>query len=156
MAKGQKPRFDEGEMAEMMELYDGTATSVRALVKHFNVSKMVITYAVNHKGCRDRLRQWDRVRHKLDPGRRKRIYLKKHYAIEPKKYMPLFVCDKCGCIENSALSACFWSAFLKKEPVYCSECCPEQDKWPGARLGWHGKFKKKKWTKRFKQKMMNR
>jgi len=43
--------------------------------------------------------------------------------------MPLFVCDKCKCIENTALSPIYW--FEQKR--LCSECHKGK---------WHGKFKK--------------
>ena len=45
--------------------------------------------------------------------------------------MPLFQCQKCGVVENTALSLCSW---ISKKKL-CSECCPAQKKW-------HGKFPK--------------
>jgi len=45
--------------------------------------------------------------------------------------MPLFKCEKCGVIENTALTLCSWSAGKK----LCSECCPKQKKW-------HNRFEK--------------
>jgi hypothetical protein len=53
------------------------------------------------------------------------------------KYMPLFVCEKCGCVENTALSMCSWGEMCERKPMLCSECCPKQGKW-------HGKFEKSK------------
>lgn len=66
--------------------------------------------------------------------------------------MSLFVCDKCGCIENTALGW-YWGAFMKdlttKETygkVFCSECAPlefpdgEKTRFDGK---WHGKFPKR-------------
>lgn len=50
--------------------------------------------------------------------------------------MALFVCDKCGCIENTAL-AHFWST-PPDHPKLCSECHPKIKKW-------HGLFEKKQW-----------
>jgi hypothetical protein len=47
--------------------------------------------------------------------------------------MPLFRCEKCGVIENTALSLCSWTSKVK----LCSQCCPEQKKW-------HGRFKRTK------------
>ena len=41
--------------------------------------------------------------------------------------MPLFKCEKCGVIENTALSMCSWGAKKK----LCSQCCPAQKKWHG-------------------------
>jgi len=61
--------------------------------------------------------------------------------------MPLFVCENCGCVENTALSLCSWFQYRKKKPMLCSECCPEQGKW-------HNKFLKKKWDG--KKKVLNR
>lgn len=52
--------------------------------------------------------------------------------------MSLFLCSKCGCVENTALSKGvdgFWSRkVLKKLPPLCSEC---------ANGVWHGQFPKK-------------
>ena len=50
--------------------------------------------------------------------------------------MPLFICDKCKCVENTALSPTFWTNRIDKKPLLCSEC--ETGKW-------HEKFEKKKW-----------
>jgi hypothetical protein len=61
--------------------------------------------------------------------------------------MPTYVCEKCGCVENTALSLCSWIEYLEKKPMLCSECCPKQKKW-------HGKFKKAKWDG--KEAMKNR
>lgn len=41
--------------------------------------------------------------------------------------MSLFICKKCGVIENTALSVAWW------EDKLCSECNPQTKKW-------HGKF----------------
>ena len=49
--------------------------------------------------------------------------------------MPLFICSKCGVIENTALCGYWWKD--KKNPL-CSECDPDLKKW-------HNKFPKKKW-----------
>ena len=46
--------------------------------------------------------------------------------------MPLFVCEKCKCIENSALGH-YWG---EKEKL-CSEC---------SRGVWHGRFPKEKFN----------
>ena len=47
--------------------------------------------------------------------------------------MSLFKCEKCGCVENTALSTYWFS-----EKKLCSECDPRIGKW-------HGRFKKRKW-----------
>jgi hypothetical protein len=44
--------------------------------------------------------------------------------------MSLFVCDECGCVENTALSL-FW--VREDGPALCSHCDPKID-------GWHGMF----------------
>jgi len=50
--------------------------------------------------------------------------------------MSLFICSKCGCVENTAL--CLYWIGNKDKPL-CSECDPKINKW-------HGIFKKEKWT----------
>jgi len=51
--------------------------------------------------------------------------------------MSLFICSKCGCIDNTAVSG-YW--FKKKDaPALCSECDPAFGKW-------HKLFKKQKAT----------
>lgn len=54
--------------------------------------------------------------------------------------MPTYMCSKCGCIENTALSR-YWVRNLgnkkKDNPPLCSECDPEIGKW-------HGRFLKEK------------
>lgn len=47
--------------------------------------------------------------------------------------MPLFRCQKCGCVENTALSN-YWTR--KGDPAICSECDPQIGEW-------HGRFAKK-------------
>jgi hypothetical protein len=37
--------------------------------------------------------------------------------------MPLFVCSKCGYIENTALTACGWTNYSENKPMICSKCC---------------------------------
>lgn len=57
--------------------------------------------------------------------------------------MPLFVCDECGCVENTALSN-YW---LRHDPDpatridLCSGCDPKIEKW-------HGKFRQHEWDKK--------
>lgn len=48
--------------------------------------------------------------------------------------MPLFECDQCHCVENTALGNYWMPHAYKDGPVQCSEC--ETGKW-------HGKFDKK-------------
>ena len=76
--------------------------------------------------------------------------------------MGVFVCDKCNCVENSALGH-YWgrkhSHFKDKSLVgkaLCSECAPTEWK-DGSKTSWgkwHGKFPKIQWDQ--KSKMMNR
>ena len=73
--------------------------------------------------------------------------------------MPLFICAKCGCIENTALST-YW---FRKEVKYCDELKEYQDKPLCSECGmvayehvnsnglivpgkWHGKFPKEQAT----------
>ena len=51
--------------------------------------------------------------------------------------MACFVCEKCGCLENTAPSH-YWVR-EEGQPALCSECDPEIGKW-------HGWFPKKKYT----------
>ncbi|HWO75560.1 MAG TPA: hypothetical protein VNM69_06510 [Bacillus sp. (in: firmicutes)] len=67
--------------------------------------------------------------------------------------MPLFVCDRCGCVDNTALGH-YWKkdsyVFADKGLIglsLCSECAPSFDK-DGKVTGygkWHKDFPKKKW-----------
>jgi hypothetical protein len=69
--------------------------------------------------------------------------------------MPLFVCEVCGCVENTALGH-YWGrshdSFGKPELVgkaLCSECSPDtyEDGSKNSDGGkWHGKFPKRKAT----------
>lgn len=47
--------------------------------------------------------------------------------------MPLFRCDKCGCVENTALCM-YWAAKSSGNPKLCSEC---------ETGTWHGSFPKR-------------
>ena len=50
--------------------------------------------------------------------------------------MPIFQCDKCGCVESTVLCNYWWNSVHNKNPPLCSECDPEIGKW-------HGKFEKR-------------
>ena len=50
--------------------------------------------------------------------------------------MSIYICEKCGCIENTALGG-YWENSLRKEPKFCSECNTGE---------WHNEFEKKHWT----------
>ena len=60
--------------------------------------------------------------------------------------MPLFVCSKCNCIENTALCGYWWRSkewddddnVIKEDPKLCSECDPQ------FKRGWHNLFPKQK------------
>jgi predicted DNA-binding transcriptional regulator AlpA len=52
--------------------------------------------------------------------------------------MPLFVCQECGTIENTALSR-FWIRQVYNEPARCSACDPNIGEW-------HGKFPRQTFT----------
>lgn len=64
--------------------------------------------------------------------------------------MPLFICENCKCVENTALGH-YWSRHIKDfkgtefEKALCSECLPL--KFPDGSFcksdsKWHGKFPK--------------
>ena len=68
--------------------------------------------------------------------------------------MSIFVCDKCGCIENTALGF-YWGKNFKdmwadkslQDLAICSECAPHEFS-DGGKSGygqWHGKFPKRQW-----------
>lgn len=76
--------------------------------------------------------------------------------------MPLFVCDECGCVDNTALGH-FWGRDLweflgenKSGKALCSECAPTHfDDGSTSDWGkWHNHFPKKKWDG--KAEVMNR
>ena len=47
--------------------------------------------------------------------------------------MPLFVCEECGCVDNTACGGTFWEVLTGGGRVLCCEC----------RFGkWHDKFPK--------------
>lgn len=48
--------------------------------------------------------------------------------------MPLFKCEKCLCVENTAVSG-YWMRHTPDDPILCSECDPKIGKW-------HGRFEK--------------
>lgn len=77
--------------------------------------------------------------------------------------MPLFVCDECNCVENTALGL-YWSVGIaefkdksKNNKALCSACKPKEyidgsmDNNAGV---WHGKFSRVAWDG--KEKVINR
>src|SRR5574344_1756261 len=68
--------------------------------------------------------------------------------------MGVFVCDKCGCVENTALGRYWMKDYDDMWDTdnlglaLCSECAPTHYK-DGSETGfnhtWHGKFPKKQW-----------
>lgn len=50
--------------------------------------------------------------------------------------MSMYICEKCGCIENTALGG-YWKNIINQEPKKCSEC---------NRGEWHNEFEKRHWT----------
>lgn len=80
--------------------------------------------------------------------------------------MGIFVCAKCGCVENTALGL-YWSKdhpeyfkWTKKNEKYkgqplCSECMPTEYADGSGQAGtgeWHGKFEKltkEEWLKKY-------
>lgn len=53
--------------------------------------------------------------------------------------MSLFLCDKCGVIENTALSP-YWIKDHLDNQALCSECAPEEFDGIEKYGQWHGKF----------------
>lgn len=60
--------------------------------------------------------------------------------------MPLFVCDECGCVENTALANFYWYRSgipdipdELRNKAMCSQCDPDIKKW-------HGKFPKEQYN----------
>lgn len=51
--------------------------------------------------------------------------------------MPIFVCDQCNVIENTATSL-FWNTVATNKPALCSQCDPKLGKW-------HNIFPREKW-----------
>jgi hypothetical protein len=45
--------------------------------------------------------------------------------------MPLFICTKCGCVDNTALCR-YWELSYNKEKILCSKCDPKIGRWHGA------------------------
>jgi len=69
--------------------------------------------------------------------------------------MPLFVCDRCGCVDNTTCGGTYWIKDhneeyfdnVKNGEALCSECAPEFCN-DGSESGggvWHNKFQKEKW-----------
>lgn len=52
--------------------------------------------------------------------------------------MPCFICTKCGCMENTAVSK-YWKRRSEGRELVCSACDEEIGKW-------HGRFPKKHWS----------
>jgi hypothetical protein len=78
--------------------------------------------------------------------------------------MGIFVCDKCGCMENTALGLywtkdrydMFYPEDHKIGEALCSECAPSYFN-DGGKTNWgkwHGKFPKVKWDG--KREVLNR
>lgn len=45
--------------------------------------------------------------------------------------MPVFLCSKCGVMDNTALTHYWWQVHEEKKPPLCSLCDPEIGKWHG-------------------------
>ena len=45
--------------------------------------------------------------------------------------MPLFMCVKCGCIDNTAVSN-YWANKSAGKPLKCAECDPGIGQWHGV------------------------
>lgn len=53
--------------------------------------------------------------------------------------MPLLICSKCGCVDNTAVTRYWTDCMMDGNPPLCSECDPQIGKW-------HGLFAKEKPT----------
>jgi hypothetical protein len=78
--------------------------------------------------------------------------------------MPLFVCDKCGCVDNTALGGTWWTRntdIWKPEDrgkALCTECAPPEfsDGSPNVDAGkWHNRFPKEKYNERDRDNVLN-
>lgn len=73
--------------------------------------------------------------------------------------MSTFICDKCGCVDNSACGGTYWSSksgwldlfeddYFNTNPVCCA-CAPDTygDGSKNSKAGkWHGLFERKHWS----------
>lgn len=50
--------------------------------------------------------------------------------------MSVYICEKCGCIENTSLGG-YWRNVRNNQSIMCSECNNGE---------WHGEFEKRHWT----------
>ena len=75
--------------------------------------------------------------------------------------MPLFICAKCGCLENTALSTYWVRESLKytggleqyQDKPLCSECGMTIDGTTMVPGRWHGRFPKEQATEKYKQRV---
>lgn len=51
--------------------------------------------------------------------------------------MPIFICAKCKCLENTALTPSYWANLSEPDRQICSECSTGK---------WHKRFKKEKYN----------
>ena len=58
--------------------------------------------------------------------------------------MSIYICEKCGCIDNTALGG-YWKNARNNEPKMCAECNHGK---------WHGVFPKEHWTKYGKEELL--
>jgi hypothetical protein len=80
--------------------------------------------------------------------------------------MPLYVCDECGCVDNTACGGNYWfknkneesfADYIPDGKALCVECTPSlyKDGSSSSDAGkWHNRFPKKKWDG--KQEVLNR
>lgn len=72
--------------------------------------------------------------------------------------MPSYICERCGCVDNSACGGNYWNVKSKaglykdkeaNEHLLCVECTPNEfsDGSKNEEAGkWHNQFKKKHWS----------
>ena len=59
--------------------------------------------------------------------------------------MPLFICEKCDGIDNTACGGTYWMSHRENTPALCCECSPVEypDGSKNNRAGkWHNRFPK--------------
>lgn len=90
-----------------------------------------------------------------------------HITMKGACIMPLFVCDECGCVDNTA-TGFYWTYLCDKHAfkdeskngkALCCECAPQEysDGSICERHGkWHGYFPKQTWEKAGYPEVMNR
>lgn len=43
--------------------------------------------------------------------------------------MPIFECEQCHCVDNTALTSFWWDVFQENKAALCSQCDPNRGQW---------------------------